>query len=649
MGYNLSPTKRKIVAAASISFGISALSLLLFFLGAFKVAELKTLDFRFRHFTDYRQASKDILIVDINEESIRLLKDSVGRWPWPRDVHGQIVDYLKGAGARAIGFDIIFSEPDMCDPTLDDKFALSVKNAGNVYQASVFHEEEKPVLTEEEEKLLSNFPLLIDNRSKITFKDQVNVTPPLPLLLSVSKGVGSLNIKGDEDGTIRRVDLLFKHKGKFYPSFPLAICLGIRRPANAGAPGSGIRINSRRELCFEDKKIPLLPSGQMLVNYQGPLGTYKYYPAYKVFLSSYQKAMGQEPLLSPAIFKDKIVLVATSAAGLLDLRVTPFDPVYPGVGIHANVIDNILNNKFLKKVDFLIVVFLVLVFSLAAALLVLFIEKVKFSLFLFIEIASLYLLFSFYLFSHFRLWLNLSLPLFALLSSYSVSTLHSFITSGKEKRRVRNAFSRYVTTQVVDEILSKHEDLKLEGVRKELTVLFSDIRNFTTFSESTKAEEVFSHLNEYLTIMTDVVFKYGGTLDKYVGDEIMTVFGAPVHTPNHAQDACHTALEMMSELRKLQEKWKKEGKTVLDIGIGINTGEMIVGNVGSERRMDYTVIGDAVNLGARLEGVNKEYGTNIIISEFTFEKIKDKFKTRFLGEIKVKGKEKVVKIYELLG
>ena len=642
MKLNLSPTRRKIVMAVSIGLTASALSLLLFFLGAFKVAELKTLDLRFRHFTDCRQASQDIIIVDIGEESIRLLKDSVGRWPWPRDAHGRIVDYLKEAGARAIGFDIIFSEPDMCDPTLDDEFALSVKNAGNVYQASVFHGEEKPVLTEEEEELLSNFPLYVNNHSKITFKDQVNVTPPLPSLLSASKGVGFLNIKGDEDGPIRRVDLLFKHKGKFYPSFPLSICLGL-------LDSYSLSLTPKNELCLKDKKIPLLPSGRMLVNYQGPLGTYKYYPAHKVLLSSYQKAMGEEPLLSPAIFKDKIVLVATSAPGLLDLRVTPFDPVYPGVEIHANVIDNILNGKPLRKANPLLIGFFALAFSLGAAFLVIWTKKIRYSLLLFAGAALLYLLSSCLLFFYLRLWLNLSLPLFALLSSYSVSTLYSLITSGKEKRRVRNAFSRYVTTQVVDEILSKQEDLKLEGVRKELTVLFSDIRSFTTFSESTKAEEVFSHLNEYLTVMTDVVFKYGGTLDKYVGDEIMTVFGAPVPTPDHARDACHTALEMMSELRKLQEKWKKEGKQIFDIGIGINTGEMIVGNVGSERRMDYTVIGDAVNLGARLEGVNKEYGTNIIISEFTFEKIKDKFKTRFLGEIKVKGKEKAVKIYELLG
>lgn len=628
--------------AVSIGLGASALSLLLFFLGLFNIAELKTLDFRFRHFTDCRQACQDILIVDINEESIRLLKDSVGRWPWPRDIHGQIVDYLKEANAAAIGFDIGFSEPDMCNPTLDDEFALSVKNAGNIYQSSVFHEEEKPVLTKEEEDLLSGFSVFLDNRSKITFANRANVTLPLPALLSVSKGVGSINIKGDEDGPIRRVDLLFKYRGKFYPSFPLSICLGL-------LGHNSLIITPKDELCLKDKKIPLLPSGQMLVNYQGPLGTYKYYPAWKVFLSSYQRAMGQEPLLSPAIFKDKIVLVATSAPGLLDLRVTPFDPVYPGVEIHANVIDNILNGKFLRKANPLLIGFFVLVFSLGAAFSVIWTKKIRHSLLLFAGAALLYLLSSCLLFFYLRLWLNLSLPLFALLSSYSASTLYSFFTEGKEKRRVRNAFSRYVTVQVVDEILKKHEDLKLEGERKELTVLFSDIRSFTTFSESTKAEEVFSHLNEYLSVMTDVVFKYGGTLDKYVGDEIMVVFGAPISTPNDVENACLTALEMMSELKRLQEKWKKENKRVFDIGIGINTGEMIVGNVGSEKRMDYTVIGDAVNLGARLEGVNKEYGTNIIISEFTKQKVEDRFKTRFLGEIKVKGKEKAVKIYELLG
>ena len=228
-------------------------------------------------------------------------------------------------------------------------------------------------------------------------------------------------------------------------------------------------------------------------------------------------------------------------------------------------------------------------------------------------------------------------------------TVYRYMTEEKEKKKIRGAFQYYLTSSVINEMLKDPSKLKLGGDKKNLTVLFSDIRGFTTISENMTPEDLVHLFNEYLTAMTDIVFKYDGLLDKYMGDAIMAVFGAPLDQPDHALRACSTALDMMEELKKLQKKWADEGRPVLDIGIGISSGDMVVGNMGSQMRFDYTVMGDSVNLGSSLEGINKEYGTNIVISEYTYAAVKDALFCRELDSVRVKGKKLPVKIYELLG
>jgi len=231
---------------------------------------------------------------------------------------------------------------------------------------------------------------------------------------------------------------------------------------------------------------------------------------------------------------------------------------------------------------------------------------------------------------------------------YTAVTLYRYIIEEREKRKIRGAFSFYVNPSVVNEMLKNPEKLKLGGDKKELSVLFSDIRGFTTLAEEMEPETLVNLLNEYLTDMTNVVFEFDGLLDKYIGDAVMAVFGAPLEQTDHPMKACRTALKMLERLGKMQQKWEAEGTPRLDIGIGINTGPMVVGNMGSERRFDYTVMGDSVNLASRLEGINKEYGTRVVISEFTYDKVKDDFFCRELDAVRVKGKVRPVKIFELL-
>jgi len=245
--------------------------------------------------------------------------------------------------------------------------------------------------------------------------------------------------------------------------------------------------------------------------------------------------------------------------------------------------------------------------------------------------------------------MNMIYPVLTMLTIYLGITIYRYVTEEKEKKKIRGAFQYYLTASVVNEILKDPSKLKLGGDKKHLSVMFSDIRGFTSISEKLSPEELVRLLNEYLTAMTDIVFKYDGLLDKYIGDAIMAVFGAPLDQPDHASRACRVALEMMAELRRLREKWAAEGRPDVNIGVGINSGDMVVGNMGSEMRFDYTVMGDSVNLASRLEGTNKEYGTNIILSEFTYEIVKDEFICRQLDAVRVKGKKKPVRIFELLG
>jgi adenylate cyclase len=254
-----------------------------------------------------------------------------------------------------------------------------------------------------------------------------------------------------------------------------------------------------------------------------------------------------------------------------------------------------------------------------------------------------------YIFATLNIWLNLIYPVLTMMTIYLAITVYRYITEEKEKKKIRGAFQYYLTASVINEMLKDPTKLKLGGDKKDLTVLFSDIRGFTTVSEKLTPEELVHLLNEYLTAMTDIVFKYDGLLDKYMGDAIMAVYGAPLDQPDHALRACRTALDMLAGLKELQKKWAEEGRPVLHIGIGINSGDMVVGNMGSQMRFDYTVMGDSVNLGSRLEGINKEYGTSIIISEFTYNAVKDTLLCRELDSVRVKGQKLPVRIYELLG
>jgi adenylate cyclase len=377
---------------------------------------------------------------------------------------------------------------------------------------------------------------------------------------------------------------------------------------------------------------------RVMVNFHGPSRTYPYVSFADAALKKFQ----------PGTFKDKIVLIGASATGIGDLRATPFGSIdFPGVEIHANLIDNILNQQFLVRrgPQALADLGFILLFGIPLGLWLAVTQPrwMVFGLGLLVPFAVIV----YWAFLH-GWWLNFIVPaVFTLVPNVSLVALYRVLIEEREKRKVRGAFQQYVSPEVIRRLLNDPERVKPR--KTEVTVLFSDIRDFTTISESLDAQELADLLNSYLTEMTRIIFRHQGTLDKYIGDAVMAIWGAPFDEPDHAQRSCLSAVDMISRLSELQAQWREQGKPVLEIGIGINTGSASVGNMGSSLRHGYTAIGDAVNLASRLEGLNKEYGTHILVSDSTRNEVaSDALLLREIDLIRVKGKLQPLTVYEIL-
>jgi adenylate cyclase len=382
--------------------------------------------------------------------------------------------------------------------------------------------------------------------------------------------------------------------------------------------------------------VPLDEKARLLINYYGPFGSFKYYPFADLV----------DGLVEPEAFRDKIVLVGGAATGLGDVWTTPFEESLPGVEKHATVISNILMEDFLQKLSPLVDVIFIIAVGLALGFILPRTSSVKGVAFSLLALAVVLVL-NFSLFSVFRMWANLVWPLMALFSVSTCVITYQFFTEEKEKRQIKMAFKHYLNPVLVEELAKDPSGLHLGGEEREMSVLFSDIRGFTAISEGMSPESLVTFMNTYLSLMTKTIMQNNGVVDKFIGDAVMAIFGAPLYFENHAETACSTAVKMMEELRDSRHVWQEMGFPEINIGIGINTGPMVVGNMGSEDRFDYTVMGDSVNLASRLEGLCKVYGAGIVVSQLTASKAGGG-SFRELDLVKVKGKEHPERIFELL-
>lgn len=502
----------------------------------------------------------------------------------------------------------------------------------------------------------------------------------LPKFQEAANFSGSFKAEQDNDGKIRRNPLFYRTGNRIGSSFIPSLALQTYLVANPGYQAQveiGIDPKDKNQKIIkgfriadvtqdEDKqevvKVPVDGQGRLKIDYAGPRYTYAHIPARELFTDSPEMRVDQKSLdgVDPvtkkprnlvnkaAFLKDKIVMIGATAVGIYDLRVTPFDKNFPGPETHVTVLDNLVRKQFIRvdphEATTMIWVLGMLGVLVAAG----------------VAFAGPFLGFFFVLASEGALvWIDqlllkrglvstMILPALLVLSLYVVMTLYKYFTEERKKKHLRSTFSKYVSPAIVDEILKSPENIELGGKKQRMSVFFSDVRGFTTISEKLDPQMLSHVLNLYLTPMTQIVFANKGTLDKYMGDAVMAFFGAPIAFPDHAKYACRCALQSIKKLREIQKEFAAEGLPMIDIGIGINTSEMNVGNMGSDTVRSYTVMGDGVNLGSRLEGINKEYGTRIIISEFTHEEVKDSFTTREVDSVRVKGKLKPVRIYELI-
>jgi len=665
--------------------------------------ELDTLDTRFR-LRGRIQPDPRIVIVDIDQHSQEVL----GHWPFPRVYFAQLVDVLREEGARVAAFDITFSKPDEtarplqvlydqliaeqkkgqpANPQLlariaslekqfdyDQEFATAIQRFGRVVLGNYFLYTQADLrgVTDAEldryANLIAFFPFpqvrpelsargesgdearleLIEiyaNHNLVPRGAEANTEVLTGAVASETGGSGFFNVFTDADGVVRRPLLALP-----YGRDP--------NPANwdmyASIDVQALRVylglsNGQTVLNFGDGGVSSIEFGpklvvhpdyvsRVMVNFHGPARTYRYVS----FADVVQKKF------APATFKDKIVLIGASATGIGDLRVTPYGSLdFPGVEIHANLIDNMLNRSFLKRgvKQALTDLGWILVFGILLGMWLAVVQP-------------RWLGFGFLLLAPFAgviywafldgWWLNATVPaLFTLVPNVSLVGLYRVLVEEQEKRKVRGAFQQYVSPEVIRRLLSDPERVKPR--KTDVTVLFSDIRGFTSISEKLDAQELADLLNGYLTQMTRVIFRHQGTLDKYIGDAVMAIWGAPFDEPGHATRCCEAAIDMLARLAEKQQEWRTRGQPILEIGIGINTGVASVGNMGSSLRYGYTAMGDSVNLASRLEGLNKEYGTRIIISESTRAALEnDRILIRELDLIQVKGKHLPVTIFEIL-
>lgn len=641
--------------------------------GFLKTLETKVYDL---HFTlrGVRSPGDQVVIATIDEKSLA----AIGRWPWPRSVLAELVKTLSEDGATVIALDILLSEPEVSGelhavdylserwselglPATsphgralrqvldglarkadhDGQLEEAVRQSGRVVLPLVF--EIAPQVSDAP-PTPSGTPLksaLISfrhygERGRYPPPSASRVGAPIPRLAAAARELGHVTMLADDDGTTRWEALVFEYRGHYYPSLPVqAVRLAM------GVEPSKLTLDFGRSLDVGPASIPVDPRNRMLIDYAGPAGTFRH-------LSAVDLLTGKVPREA---VRGRIVFVGGTAAGIYDLRVTPTSPILPGVEKHANVAANILSRQFLRRPDWVELVEAagILFWPLLLAWLLPRLRPMT-------GLASVLVCWGMFFGAvhlAFRagLWLPLVYPSLALGLTFVGITVYQLLTEERQRLWIKRAFQRFVSPEVVERLVENPAALQFGGEVRNLTVLFSDIRDFTGYTERHPPQEVVQMLREYLTRMVDQVLAQQGTLDKFIGDAVMAIFGAPVPLPDHAERACRAALAMIAELETLQAKWVAEGREPFRIGIGINSGDMVVGNLGSEQLFDYTVVGDGVNLGARLESLNKEYRTKvpIIISESTYEAARDHLEVRRLGEVIVKGKTRPVVVYELQG
>jgi adenylate cyclase len=608
----------------------SGVVIAMFMTGILRQFELKTFD-AFSRFLNPSDSDEEVIMIEVDQRSLDALSEQSINWPWPRQIYAPIIEYLSEA--EAIFIDILYTEPSSYGQEDDLIFAESLKAASNVY-LPVFLTNQDKQMSAQDRVFLDRIALNEEIRSEVNFT--AAITPIDPLKPWV-RGSGNVTISPDEDGVYRKVPPVFGMNGQVIPHFILGHFL----------EGGHMRVEGER-LLFGERPLPL-KEGELLLRFYTEQSPFPVFSAAEI-LDFYLKDLSSiKPEVPQSFFRGKYVFIGLTAPGLYDLKPTAVSSVSTGVLVHATALDNLLKGSFFTPMRTTYVLLFVVLICLTVSIIILTSHSIYVNSSLFVALLVVAVGIPALLFRKGN-YLEITPPAVSLVISFIVTATYSYATEGKQRKQVRNAFQHYVSPAVVDSILKEVDKLKLGGEKKVMTALFSDIRGFTSISEGLDPEDLVKFLNEYFSVMTRIILKYEGTLDKFIGDAIMAFYGAPLEQPDHAVRGCKTAVDMLESLRELQADWEARNLPRIDIGVGLNSGEMTVGNMGSDDRFDYTIMGDNVNLASRLEGINKQYGTNIVISQYTCSLVQENgFFKRELDSVRVKGKKDPVTIYELIG
>ena len=600
--------------------------------------ELKTYDQLCRLNAPSSPVAGDIALIVVDQGSLRAAQSNGINWPWPRQMYAPIIEYCASSGAKSIAFDVLFTEPSSYGMEDDRLLAESLKQYGQGF-LPIFLSRENRSQEKEEKGLVERIALPLQDQSLRSFPPYLSSVPPIPVLAQAVRGMGNVAIPPDADGIYRRLPLVFRYGDRWIPSLGFAVYQHLY--------GKDLWTLKRDGLQSKGTDIPLDPQGNFLLSYYLSGRDFPRYSAFNVVQSFQALQEGGTPMYPPEVFHNKIVFVGFTAPGLFDLKPTPIHSLNPGLAIHATLLANLIYKDFRVRVSAITNLLLAAAVALTVCIIVMMIPVLwQLALMVIAYGGGLFLL----VMLAFRenIWIDGVLMAASLGLPFATSVAFSYATEGRQRRQIKQTFSRYMSDLLIQDLLKHPEKLRLGGEKRVLTVFFSDLAGFTSLSERLSPEEVVTLLNRYLTTMTDIILAGGGLIDKYEGDAIMAFWGAPIPQEDHAARACLAALDNQKRLAELREEFIHMGLPPVHARIGINTGEMIIGNMGSNQRFDFTVIGDSVNLASRLEGAGKEYGTRILISEETYRQASGQVEVREVDWLRVKGKEMPVRIYELL-
>lgn len=688
--------RRSALAGAASSVGALALVAALATTAPFERLEHAVLDLASVGLGPPRKAPDEIVLLLVDSKSLAAMRtiwrDREEPWPWRRLFYGAVADFLARSGARAVAFDLDLSGASVHDAYLDDsaETARAFRAAGNVYLALNFKalaasrapsgpagEAAPPGEDASVAELLERSSVRVDEEARVPFEarrfDSVQVPYGPFAEAGVARGFGAVNGVVDPGGTLRRAPLLVRFGDRLVPSLPFAVFLGLRAdPGGGGSAGPGLKVRSGPRLQVRGRSVPLDPEGRFRILWYGGERTFRSFTIYETIRAALADAArraskgSEEPLYwsdpefaegcpedavaaQRALFRDKVVFVGSNASELGDVWSNPWTEAVPGAEVHATVLGNLLRSEFLERAPAGLRLLALAALTFVAGLGVALAGGEARGLAVFAGAVLGYLALFVLLLERWLFWTDAAAPLAGAALAYGSTTLAQYSIVGRLRRKLRKTFDKVLQREVVDQLLREPWRLHLGGEERELTVLFSDLESFSSLAERLPPDGLVASLNSYFTRFAAVLLETGAYIDKYIGDGVMAVWGAPREDPRHARTACLAALRLRDELARLGAEGGKGAGRFPATRIGINSGRMVVGMVGSEGAAHYTVMGDEVVIASRLEGANKVYGTRVLVGERCYELAREAVAAREIDLVVLKGKTKPLRIFEPLG